>query len=98
MSFNHTSTTFDAGNAFYLALASELAYCGDAPLKAGIKRILGIEPANTISFARGDNEGYVAADAQKVILAFRGSEAPTSRDGIQDWLRDFDGIPVFLSN
>ena len=98
MSFDPASTTFDAGNALYLALASELAYCDEAPLKAGIQRILGLDPAKTIPFARGDTEGYVAADAQKVILAFRGSEPPTSQNGIQDWLRDFNGMPVDLSH
>jgi len=97
-SFEPSATSFSAANALYLGLASELAYSDEAPLKGSIQRILGMDPARTITFARGDTEGYAVVDGEKVILAFRGSEAPTSPDGIQDWLRDFDGITVPLSN
>jgi len=96
MAFNPTATSFDAGNALYLALASELAYCDEAALKAGIQRILGLDPARTIAFGRNSTEGFVAADDQKIILAFRGSQPPTSDNGRRDWLRDIKQIPASL--
>ena len=62
----------------------------------GIGRILGVEPDKTASFSRGDVEGYVAADSGKFLVAFRGSEPPTSKDVIHDRLRDLDAVPVLL--
>ncbi|MGC3988372.1 MAG: lipase family protein [Chthoniobacteraceae bacterium] len=100
MAFNPASTSFDAANALYLALASELAYFDPEPIKANLQRILGIpgDAQHLLTFQRGDTEGFVAADDQKIILAYRGSEAPKSPDGIQDWLRNFSAVPVELSH
>lgn len=93
---NVTATGFDHDNALTLGLASELAYCTEAQLNDNIQRMIGLSPDKTIVFSKRDVQGFVAADGEKIILAFRGSEPPTSINGIQDWLRDFDALPVNL--
>ncbi len=96
-SFQANATAFDTGNALYLALASELAYAMPH-LTADVTTVLGISPSNTIAVTLGDIAGYVAADDEKIIVAFRGSEAPDTADGIHDWLTDFEADTVPLGN
>ena len=73
----------DARNALFLAQACNLAYF-DAP--GGVGRFrdeLGLE-ARLISV--GNTEVYVAQNDKVLVVAFRGSQAPNTLDGLKDWL------------
>ena len=70
-------------NALFLAKACDLAYL---PAAAGVPRFrsdLGLE-ARLISV--DNTQVYVAQDDRSIVVAFRGSEAPTTLDGLKDWL------------
>lgn len=73
----------DPRNARYLAIACDLAYLsGDAGLQA-YRDKLGLDG----TFCSVDNtQVYVVGDDENIVLAFRGSESPTSIDGLKDWL------------
>ncbi len=77
------STAGSPSNALFLAKACDLAYL---PAAEGVPRFrseLGLE-ARLIS---ADNtQVYVAQDDRSIVVAFRGSEAPTTLDGLKDWL------------
>jgi len=73
----------DSRNALFLAQACNLAYF-DAP--GGVDRFrddLGLE-ARLISV--GNTEVYVAQNDKVLVVAFRGSQAPNTLDGLKDWL------------
>src|SRR5271165_3693184 len=73
----------DARNALFLAQACNLAYL-DAP--GGIARFrdeLGLK-AELISV--GNTQVYVAQNDKQLVVAFRGSQAPNTLDGLKDWL------------
>jgi pimeloyl-ACP methyl ester carboxylesterase len=77
------SASGSARNALFLARACELAYNAEpeGPLK--FRSELGLD-ARLIS---ADNtQVYVAQNDQAIVVAFRGSEAPTTLDGLKDWL------------
>jgi triacylglycerol lipase len=70
-------------NAQLLATATELAYL---PAEQGVTRYreeLGLK-AQLISV--DNTQAYVAGDEQSLVVAFRGSQSPTSLDGVKDWL------------
>ncbi len=73
----------DARNALFLAQACNLAYF-DAP--DGVQRFrdeLGLE-ARLLSV--GNTQVYVARNDKVLLIAFRGSQAPNTLDGLKDWL------------
>ncbi len=73
----------DPGNAALLATACQLAY---APADRGVPAFndeLGLD-ATLISV--GNTQAYLAHSPDHVVVAFRGSESPTSLDGLKDWL------------
>jgi hypothetical protein len=73
----------DPRNAQTLAVASDLAYL---PAEAGAeayKSQLGLD-ARLISV--DNTQVYLATNNDHIVVAFRGSEAPTSIDGLKDWL------------
>lgn len=73
----------DPGNAALLATASQLAYY---PADRGVpayKDELGLD-ATLVSV--GNTQAYLAHSPEHVVVAFRGSESPTSIDGLKDWL------------
>ena len=77
------SAAGNARNALFLARACELAYL---PEPAGTERFrseLGLD-ARLISV--DNTQVYVAENDQAIVVAFRGSEAPTTLDGLKDWL------------
>ena len=77
------SATGNARNALYLARACELAYLPEA---SGVERFrseLGLE-SRLISV--DNTQVYVAENDQAIVVAFRGSEAPNTLDGLKDWL------------
>jgi triacylglycerol lipase len=77
----------DAGsspaNARFLLVASELAYLDEAAGKAAFADRLGLE-ARLLSV--GNTQGWVGVSPGHVVVAFRGTESPTSLDGLKDIL------------
>jgi triacylglycerol lipase len=70
-------------NAHYLTMASDLAYYNEP---AGPQRFLSELGLDAKLFSVGNTQAYVATDGDHIIVAFRGTEAPTSIDGLKDWL------------
>ena len=72
----------DSQNALFLARACDLAYTMN---RRGprFRSELGLE-ARLISV--DNTQVYVAENDQSIVVAFRGSEAPTTLDGFKDWL------------
>ena len=73
----------DPRNAQALAVASDLAYFAEAEGAAGFRAELGLD-ARLISV--GNTQVYVATSGEHIVAAFRGTEAPTSIEGLKDWL------------
>jgi hypothetical protein len=73
----------DPRNAATLAVASELAYLPGAEGAEAFRSQLGLD-GRLLSV--GNTQVYVATNDDHIVVAFRGSEAPTSIDGLQDWL------------
>lgn len=70
-------------NALFLARACDLAYFAEPEGPQKFRSELGLD-AKLIS---ADNtEVYIAQNDQVIVVAFRGSEAPTTLDGLKDWL------------
>lgn len=70
-------------NVRLLAKACELAYLDEPEGAASFQGELGMQ-ARLISV--DNTQAYVAADDQSLVVAFRGSQSPTSLDGFKDWL------------
>ncbi len=77
------SMSGSARNALFLARACDLAYYTEPVGPARFRSELGLE-AKLISV--DNTQGYVAKNDQAIVVAFRGSEAPTTLDGLKDWL------------
>ena len=73
----------DPRNATALALASDLAYLPEAEAAVAFKEQLGLD-ARLISV--GNTQVYIAQNDEHIVVAFRGTEAPTSIEGLKDWL------------
>lgn len=73
----------DQTNATTLALACELAYLSEEAGRQAFREQLGME-ARLISV--GNTQAYVAGNDEHLLVAFRGTESPTSLEGIKDWL------------
>src|SRR5262249_55044265 len=73
----------DPRNAQALALASDLAYLSADEGAKAFRDQLGLE-AQLISV--DNTQVYVAKNDNHVVVAFRGTESPTSIDGLKDWL------------
>jgi hypothetical protein len=73
----------DARNAKYLAVASDLAYLPEAEGAPQFREKLGLDAR----LLTGDNtQVYVGTDDTNLVVAFRGTEEPTSIDGLKDCL------------
>ena len=73
----------DARNARTLATASELAYLSAEPGVAAFRERLGLE-GHLVSV--DNHQGWVCSSPEHIVVAFRGTESPTSLDGLKDWL------------
>lgn len=73
----------DARNALAFAVISDIAYLPPAEAVPAYKKQFGMD-AKLLSV--DNTQVYVLQDDKNVVLAFRGTEAPTSLDGIKDWL------------
>lgn len=72
----------DARNAEFLAVASELAYMPDSSGVAAFKEQLGLD-VKLLSVS--NTQVYVGQNDDHIVAAFRGTEGPTTIDGLKDW-------------
>ncbi len=79
----NSKTGQDFQNAHHLATACQLAYLPEPEGKEQYKALLGLD-ARLISV--DNTQVYVAQNKTDIVVAFRGSEQPTSLDGFKDWL------------
>jgi triacylglycerol lipase len=79
----NNSTTGDVRNALILARACDLAYYNKPEGPARFSSELGLD-ARLISV--DNTQVYIAENDKSIVIAFRGSEAPTTLDGLKDWL------------
>jgi hypothetical protein len=70
-------------NANYLAAVSDLAYYNAPEGPEKFKAELGLDAR---LFSVGNTQAYVATDDNHLVVAFRGTESPTSLEGLKDWL------------
>ncbi|MGQ0637180.1 MAG: lipase family protein [Planctomycetaceae bacterium] len=73
----------DPRNVEALALASDLAYLPEDDARARFQTELGLS-AQLICV--DNTQAYVAQNQAHIVVAFRGTEAPTSIEGLKDWL------------
>ncbi len=73
----------DPRNAQFLCRACQLAYMPDAEGVKGFREDLGLS-AKLISV--DNTQAYVAESPDHIVIAFRGTESPTSIDGLKDML------------
>jgi pimeloyl-ACP methyl ester carboxylesterase len=73
----------DARNAQFLAHASDLAYFNEAEGAPKFKDELGLDAR---LFSVGNTQAYLATNGDHIVVAFRGTESPTTIDGLKDWL------------
>lgn len=76
-------TPGDPRNALLLAQACSLAYFDEPEGPQGFRDQLGLT-AELVSV--GNTQVYVAQGDDAIVVAFRGSQAPTTLDGLKDWL------------
>ncbi len=86
-SFDAHAQDFELQNAIFFAEMSALAYQDEAPIKAKLAAqfpdvaFIDIHPASGY-----DTELFVAANAQALVIAFRGTEAGS----LEDWVSNLD--------
>ncbi len=73
----------DPQNAKFMCLACQLSYLPEAEAIPKFREQLGLN-AKLISV--DNTQVYVADNSEHIVLAFRGTEGPTSIDGLKDWL------------
>jgi hypothetical protein len=82
----------DPRNAAALALASDIAYLAEAAGAESFRDKLGLD-AKLISV--GNTQVYVATNKDHIVGAFRGTEEPTTIEGLKDWLlTDADNLLI----
>jgi predicted lipase len=73
----------DDRNAQFLAVASELSYLNEPEGPQALRSHLGLD-ARLIQ--AGNTQVYLGQNDQHIVVAFRGTESPTSIEGLKDWL------------
>src|SRR5262245_58254693 len=71
----------DPRNARYFASACDLAYYAEEKARPGFQEQLGLDAR---LFHVGNTQAYVATNDKAVVVAYRGTEMPTSIDGLKD--------------
>lgn len=72
----------DVRNAQFLAIASDLAYLPQDQGGPAFQEQLGLE---AVLFSVGNTQAFEAHDDEHIVVAFRGTESPTTIDGLKDW-------------
>jgi triacylglycerol lipase len=70
-------------NARYLCEASALAYLPAAAGRERFRSLLGLEAS---LFSVSNTQAWLATDETNIVVAFRGTESPTTIDGLKDIL------------
>jgi hypothetical protein len=70
-------------NALYLATASNVAYLDQSKGAEAFRSQLGLEAR---LFSVGNTQAFLATNDNHIVVAFRGTESPTSVEGLKDWL------------
>ena len=70
-------------NANFLCLACQLAYLPEAEAAPKFRDQLGL---NATLISVDNTQVYVADNDEHIVVAFRGTEGPTTIDGLKDWL------------
>lgn len=73
----------DPRNARTLAVAADIAYYAEPEGTAAFKSEFGMD---ALLIHAGNTQVYVASNDDHIVAAFRGTETPTSLEGIKDWL------------
>lgn len=73
----------DPRNAIALALLSDLVYFPEAEAAKAIRENFN---ADAKLYSVGNTQAFVVTNDDHIIVAFRGTEAPTSLEGLKDWL------------
>ncbi len=79
----HQDALGDIRNARFLGLACDLAYYPEAQGVPLFQEKLGLAAK---MFSVGNTQAYVGGNDTDLVVAFRGTEAPTSIEGLKDWL------------
>jgi hypothetical protein len=74
----------DPRNAQAMAVAADLSYFPQAEGAAKFQQELGMTSCQF--FSVGNTQVYVVSNDDHIVVAFRGTEAPTSLEGLKDWL------------
>jgi len=72
----------DRRNATYLAVASDLAYYSQEVGGPLYQEKLGLE---AVLFSVGNTQAFVGQNSDHIVVAFRGTESPTTVEGLKDW-------------
>ncbi|RLS33853.1 MAG: lipase family protein [Planctomycetota bacterium] len=70
-------------SASFLCEASALAYLPEGPGKKAFQDLLGLDAT---LFSVGNTQAWLCSNADHIVIAFRGTESPTSLDGLKDIL------------
>lgn len=79
--FESHATTYSLNNAYWLAQAAHIAYQDKSTIQPAVTK-LGLTQFEFLS--RQDTEGYIAANENIIIVAFRGTEPTHLRDLLAD--------------
>ncbi|MEQ1680973.1 MAG: lipase family protein [Nitrospira sp.] len=79
--FESHATAYSLNNAYWLALAAQIAYQDKTTIQPAVAK-LGLNQFEFLS--RRDTEGYIAANDDIIIVAFRGTEPTHLRDLLAD--------------
>ena len=79
--FESQATAYSLNNAYWLAQAAQIAYQDKATIQPVVAK-LGLNQFEFLS--RRDTEGYIAANDDIIIVAFRGTEPTHLRDLLVD--------------
>ena len=71
------------GNARFLCEAAALAYLPAAAGRPKFRSLLGLDAQ---LFSAGNTQAWLATDTANIVVAFRGTESPTTIDGLKDIL------------
>lgn len=70
-------------NAKLMCLACQLAYL---PANEGVAKFRDLLGMTATLISVDNTQAYVAENDEHIVIAFRGTESPTSIDGLKDWL------------
>ena len=79
--FESNATAYSLTNAYWLAQAANIAYQEKGAIQQGVAK-LGLENFEFLS--KGDTEGYVTANENIIVVAFRGTEPSHLQDLLAD--------------